>query len=59
MSKLEALKHRLDKIRDIIEDVDNRCMAVDGPVTPTEREITAAELKRIYKLAGGKNGVQI
>lgn len=45
---------RLAKIADIIEAVDNRCMAVDGPVTPTHREITAAEILGIYLLAVAK-----
>lgn len=45
---------RLMKIRQIIEDVDNRCLAADGPVTPTREEITKDELCRIYALACGK-----
>lgn len=47
-------KDRLDKIAEIIEDVDDRCLAVDGPVTPTKDEITADEIRKIYALAGGK-----
>ena len=35
----------------IIEEVDNRCLVADGPVLPTRREITDAEMKRIYRLA--------
>lgn len=42
---------RLEKIAAIIEQVDNRCMAADGPVTPTNEEITLEELKQIYELA--------
>ena len=45
---------RLDKIRDMIEAVDRRCEAVDGPVTPTGKEITESELVRIYQLAKGE-----
>lgn len=45
---------RLDAIALIIEDVDNRCMAVDGPVTPTLQEMTQDEMSEIYKLAKGK-----
>lgn len=45
---------RFTKIRGIIETVEQRCMAVDGPVTPTHEEITDDELRKIYKLAGGK-----
>jgi hypothetical protein len=39
---------RLDRIREIIEEVDNRCLHADGPVTPTMEEITQDELSRIY-----------
>lgn len=45
---------RLEKIAEIIERVDNRCAAVDGPVTPTREEITGRELIEIYKLAKGR-----
>lgn len=42
----------------IIEAVENRCMEVDGPVTPTHQEITDEELRRIYLAAkkGAKDG---
>lgn len=60
MSRAKATKHltpteRLAKIAGIIEDVDDRCMAVDGPVTPTHQEITAAEILGIYLLAVGRS----
>lgn len=42
---------RLAKIASIIEGVDNRCMAADGPVTPTLKEMTQAEMSAIYALA--------
>ena len=42
---------RLNKIAEIIETVDNRCMASDGPVTPTLREMTKDEIREIYQLA--------
>lgn len=45
---------RLRAIEEIIEDVDNRCMAVDGPVSKTREEITDAEIRQIYKLASWK-----
>lgn len=32
-----------------IESIDHRCLAADGPVTPTLEEATAAELRRIYQ----------
>lgn len=42
---------RLARIAEIIETVDGRCMAADGPVTPTHREISAGEILNIYLLA--------
>ena len=42
---------RMREIAAIIENVDRRCEAVDGPVTQTNHEITNRELKRIYDLA--------
>lgn len=41
----------LSRIAGIIEQVDVRCMAADGPVTPTPLEITQEELSRIYALS--------
>lgn len=35
----------------LLEEVDQRCLVADGPVTPTRLEITDAEMHRIYKLA--------
>ena len=43
-------KQRLSLIRQIIDIVENRSMAVDGPVSKTNEEITNQELRRIYKL---------
>ncbi len=45
---------RLTRIKTIIEDVDNRCGAADGPVTPTLQEMEQRELSAIYALACGK-----
>lgn len=45
------LSERLERIAEIIEAVDNRCMAVDGPVSPTLSEMTQAEISEIYALA--------
>ncbi len=42
---------RLRRIEAIIEHVDNRCMATDGPVRPTLSEMTQAEISEIYRLA--------
>lgn len=43
-------RQRLAQIAFIIEQVENRCMAVDGPVTNTRLEMTDAELRRIWRL---------
>ena len=48
-------RERLNRIAEIIESVDNRCMAADGPVTPTLQEMTQDEISRIYALAKGKD----
>lgn len=40
-----------DIIRRQIEGIDNRCMAADGPVTPTLEEARPEELRRIYNAA--------
>jgi hypothetical protein len=36
---------------DTIHWVENRCMAADGPVTPTHKEITDDELRKVYVAA--------
>lgn len=48
-----ALQGRLSTIRIIIEQVEARCLVVDGPVTNTRYEMSDAELRRIYLLAKG------
>ena len=48
-------KERLERIAEIIEGVDNRCMAADGPVTPTLQEMQQSEISEIYELALRKN----
>jgi hypothetical protein len=45
---------KLNRIASIIQAVDNRCTAADGPVTPTLQEMTQDEMSEIYRLAGGK-----
>jgi len=42
---------RLERILNIIEGVEIRCMAADGPVTPTIREMREDEMREIYNLA--------
>ena len=46
---------RLERIASIIEQVDIRAAACDGPVTPTLQEMTQDEISRIYALAKGKS----
>lgn len=50
-SHLDAAEKQLAGIVDIILAVENRCLAADGPVTPTLQEMTAQELQAIYRLA--------
>lgn len=45
---------RLLKIVGIIEGIENRCMAMDGPVGNTKAEMTEDELRQIYRLAKGE-----
>lgn len=45
---------RLKLIVAIIETVENRCMAVDGPVSGTLSEMTDEEMRKIYRLALGR-----
>lgn len=49
--KVSCMLSRLNGIAKIIETVDNRCLAADGPVTPTLSEMTQAEISEIYKLS--------
>ncbi len=55
-ARVIALQKKLQKIVDIIENVEARAMAVDGPVGKTRDEITDQDLQAIYNLAGGKVG---
>lgn len=52
--ELAMAKARLFSIKEIIDSIENRCMAADGPVTNTRHEMSDEELRRIYRLAGGK-----
>ena len=49
--RAEILKGRLNAIAAIIEAVDDRCLASDGPVSKTREEITDHELRSIYRHA--------
>lgn len=49
--RILVLEKKLKRIAEIIENVDDRCMHVDGPVTPTLEEMTQEEISEIYELA--------
>jgi hypothetical protein len=49
-------QQRLRRIREIIEAVDTRAMATDGPVPPTLQVMTQREISEIYRLSGGQPG---
>lgn len=51
IAQAPTMRAALDRIAAIIEAVDNRCMACDGPVTPTLQEMTQEEISEIYALA--------
>lgn len=51
--RILVLEKKLKRIAEIIENVDDRCMHVDGPVTPTLEEMTQEEISEIYELAEG------
>lgn len=45
----ERLRYDINEAKSIIKIVENRCMAVDGPVGSTAEHITDEELRRLYK----------
>lgn len=57
LGRILAAEGRLARIAQIIEAVDNRAMAADGPVTPTLQEMTQTEMSEIYALATGEQEV--
>ena len=50
----DELDNRLKGIAEIIEKVDDRCLAADGAVTETLDEISQDEIKEIYNFAKGR-----
>jgi len=40
-----------DRFCELLEAIDQRCAAADGPVTPTIQEATTDELRRLYLFA--------
>lgn len=51
--KTATSEQRLTAIAELIEAVVDRCLADDGPVGDTRTEMTADEMRYIYKLAKG------
>ena len=47
----EKRKTNADRFCELLEDIDSRCMAADGPVTLTLTEATADELRKLYLFA--------
>lgn len=44
-------KTNADRFCELLEAIDQRCAAADGPVTPTLTEATAEELRKLYVFA--------
>jgi hypothetical protein len=44
-------KTNADRFAELLEAIDQRCAAADGPVTPTLQEATPDELRRLYLFA--------
>lgn len=47
----EQLQWCADKFCKILENIDSRCMAADGPVPRTLEEALDSELRLLYRLA--------
>ncbi len=43
--------YAIDRWRAIISAIEGRCMAADGPVSPTLQEMTESELRRLWELS--------
>jgi hypothetical protein len=50
-AKESAARRACAAIVGIIEGVEIRCAAAEGPVTPTLEEMTRDELRAVYRLA--------
>lgn len=46
------LKTNSERFCELLESIDTRCAAADGPVAPTLSEATPDELRRLYVFAG-------
>lgn len=47
----EKRKTNAERFCELLESIDQRCAAADGPVTPTLLEATADELRKLYLFA--------
>lgn len=47
---MATMQRAVNRFNEIIDTVENRCMAADGPVTPTLQEITEKELSDLWKV---------
>jgi hypothetical protein len=45
------IQRAIDTFMRIIDDVENRCIEADGPVTPTLREMREDELRQLWRAA--------
>lgn len=50
-ARYKVLFKHADIICNVVDMVEQRCLAADGPVTPTLQEITEGEMRRIWKAA--------
>jgi hypothetical protein len=50
MRDRDKLLRLTERFNDIVERVENRCMAVDGPVTPTLQEMQESELRELWRI---------
>lgn len=57
-NRKELLGH-IDRFNEIIAAIESRCMACDGPVTPTLKEMQEAELSDLWQqLQAIRNGLK-
>jgi hypothetical protein len=47
---IATMERAINRFNEILDTVEIRCMAVDGPVTPTLQEITEKELSDLWKV---------
>ncbi len=49
--RLDVAQRKARIVCEIVESVENRCMAADGPVTPTLQEMSEEELRELWQAA--------